>query len=235
MLESCAATFKEVDGAWFTSHVNENLAEVAEVVAAVRRRLTTSTPTTGTGWSARSSVLAHNVHPTDEELAAARQPRSASVAHCPTSNSALGSGLFPLRRHLEHGVRVAMGSDVGAGTGLLDAQGGAAGLLHAAAARRRGAAPDLGAPALARDRRGRRRARPGRRGRRPVGGQAVRRDLGAARSPATRSTSACCNAQVGRRRAGQGLRARHDVRHRRRLGRRRPDRRRPLADPPPLS
>jgi len=40
------------------------------------------------------------------------------VAHCPTSNSALGSGLFPLRRHLEHGVRVALGSDVGAGTGF---------------------------------------------------------------------------------------------------------------------
>ena len=40
------------------------------------------------------------------------------TAHCPTSNSALGSGLFPLRRHVEHGVGVALGSDVGAGTGL---------------------------------------------------------------------------------------------------------------------
>jgi guanine deaminase len=40
------------------------------------------------------------------------------VSHCPTSNSALGSGLFPLRRHVEHGVGVALGSDVGAGTGL---------------------------------------------------------------------------------------------------------------------
>jgi len=42
----------------------------------------------------------------------------ASVAHCPTSNSALGSGLFPLRRHVEHGIGVALGSDVGAGSGL---------------------------------------------------------------------------------------------------------------------
>ncbi len=40
------------------------------------------------------------------------------AAHCPTSNSSLGSGLFPLRRHIEHGVGVALGSDVGAGTGL---------------------------------------------------------------------------------------------------------------------
>ena len=40
------------------------------------------------------------------------------VAHCPTSNAALGSGLFPLRRHVEHGARVALGSDVGGGTGF---------------------------------------------------------------------------------------------------------------------
>ena len=30
----------------------------------------------------------------------------------------LGSGIFSLRRHLEHGVRFGLGTDVGAGTGL---------------------------------------------------------------------------------------------------------------------
>jgi guanine deaminase len=116
MLESCAATFKEVQGSWFTSHVNENLFEVAEV-----RRLFGGTNYVHTyanhGLVDRSSVLAHNVHPVDEELALLAS-QGASVAHCPTSNSALGSGLFPLRRHLDHGVRVALGSDVGAGTGF---------------------------------------------------------------------------------------------------------------------
>jgi guanine deaminase len=63
----------------------------------------------------RRSVLAHNVHPTDLELDALAAT-GASVAHCPSSNSALGSGLFPLRRHVERGVRVALGTDVGAGT-----------------------------------------------------------------------------------------------------------------------
>jgi guanine deaminase len=63
------------------------------------------------------SVLAHNVHPDDAELAVLAE-HGASVSHCPTSNCALGSGLFPLRRHIEHGVRVALGSDVGAGAGL---------------------------------------------------------------------------------------------------------------------
>ncbi|MFC6667398.1 amidohydrolase family protein [Deinococcus radiopugnans] len=41
-----------------------------------------------------------------------------SAAHCPCSNSALGSGLFPLRRHLNAGVHVALGTDVGGGTGF---------------------------------------------------------------------------------------------------------------------
>src|SRR5260370_31584516 len=40
------------------------------------------------------------------------------ASHCPTSNRGLGSGLFPLRGHIEHGVRGALGSDVGAGAGL---------------------------------------------------------------------------------------------------------------------
>jgi guanine deaminase len=57
------------------------------------------------------------VHPSDEELALLAA-RGATISHCPTSNSALGSGLFPLRRHVTSGVHVALGSDVGAGTGF---------------------------------------------------------------------------------------------------------------------
>jgi guanine deaminase len=62
-------------------------------------------------------VLAHNVHPTLPELMTLGR-LGASVAHCPTSNAALGSGLFPLASHLALGVRVGLGSDVGAGTGF---------------------------------------------------------------------------------------------------------------------
>ena len=69
------------------------------------------------GLVTERSVFAHNVHASDAELALMGET-GAWTAHCPTSNSALGSGLFPLRRHIEHGVGVALGSDVGAGTGL---------------------------------------------------------------------------------------------------------------------
>ncbi|CCH89103.1 Guanine deaminase [Modestobacter italicus] len=62
-------------------------------------------------------MLAHNVHPTDDELALLRS-RGTSIAHCPTSNAALGSGIYSLARHVTAGVWVALGSDVGAGTGF---------------------------------------------------------------------------------------------------------------------
>jgi guanine deaminase len=41
-----------------------------------------------------------------------------SIAHCPCSNAALGSGIFPLQRHLDACVHVAFGTDIGAGTGF---------------------------------------------------------------------------------------------------------------------
>ena len=116
MLASCAATLADLDGAWFTSHVNENLREIDEVAALFGGASYVDTYDRH-GLVTRRSVLAHDVHPTDPELATLAE-RGASVAHCPTSNAALGSGLFPLRRHVEAGVRVALGSDVGAGTGF---------------------------------------------------------------------------------------------------------------------
>jgi guanine deaminase len=116
MLASCAATFEETAGSWFTSHVNENRAEIAEVA-----RLFDGAAYVDTydrhGLVTERSVLAHNVHPSPPELSLLAA-RGAAVAHCPTSNAALGSGLFPLREHVDAAVRVAIGSDVGAGTGF---------------------------------------------------------------------------------------------------------------------
>lgn len=115
MLAACGRVMKEIDGLYFTSHVNENKREVEEVEELFSGLDYTSTYDVH-GLLGRRSVLAHDVHPKDEELSM-MAARGTSVAHCPTSNSALGSGLFPLRRHVEQGVWVALGSDVGAGTG----------------------------------------------------------------------------------------------------------------------
>src|SRR5919202_4261296 len=116
MLEACAAL---CDGAevFQTSHINENPAEiqaVGELFPWARDYLETYERF---GLVGRRSVFAHDVHVSDAELrrlAAAR----ASVAHCPSSNAFLASGIFSMRRHVEHGVHFALGTDIGAGTGL---------------------------------------------------------------------------------------------------------------------
>ncbi len=117
VLAACAAVLGDVEGACFTSHVNENHVEVATVAGQFPDRAHYVDTYDHHGLLGPLSVLAHNVHPTESELAV-MAARASSVAYCPTSNSALGSGIFPLRRHVAAGVRVALGSDVGAGTGF---------------------------------------------------------------------------------------------------------------------
>jgi guanine deaminase len=117
LLDSCAALLDDVPGSLVTSHLNENPAEIQRV----RELFPGSASYLGTyadhGLLGPTSVFAHDVHPTGDELGAIASA-GAAVAHCPTSNLMLGSGLFPMRAHLDAGVRVALGSDVGAGTGL---------------------------------------------------------------------------------------------------------------------
>ncbi|MGX9294745.1 guanine deaminase [Tsukamurella paurometabola] len=117
MLDSGAALAADVPGLWFTSHINENPAEIAAVIDQFPGSADYLDTYHRHGLIHERSVLAHNAHPTDAELAL-MAGAGASVAHCPTSNSALASGSFPLRRHLDHGVTVALGTDVGAGSGF---------------------------------------------------------------------------------------------------------------------
>ena len=102
---------------WVTSHLNENLDEVAGVAALFPEAIDYLDTYDRAGLLGRRTILAHNVHPSDRELGRMAEVGAVS-AHCPTSNSTLASGFFPLRRHIESGVRVALGTDVGAGTGF---------------------------------------------------------------------------------------------------------------------
>jgi guanine deaminase len=117
MLEVCQTLLREHSGLLFQTHLNENLEEIAEVsrlfpwagdYLAVYERF---------GLVGARSVLAHNVHATEDVLRRLAAS-GAAVAHCPSSNASLGSGFFSLGRHVTCGVRVALGTDVGAGTGF---------------------------------------------------------------------------------------------------------------------
>jgi cytosine/adenosine deaminase-related metal-dependent hydrolase len=62
------------------------------------------------GWAGEDVWYAHGVHVNDEEIGA-MAAAGTGVAHCPTSNMLLGSGIAPLRRYREAGVRVGLGVD----------------------------------------------------------------------------------------------------------------------------
>lgn len=99
------------------THINESPAEIAQVAELFPWARDYLETYERFGLVTPRSVFAHNVHVTDSELSRLGAARS-YVAHCPSSNMFIGSGLFDLRRHLAHGVRLALGSDVGGGTGF---------------------------------------------------------------------------------------------------------------------
>jgi guanine deaminase len=117
MLSVCQALVRENPDSLFTTHINENRREIEQVARlfpwaadylAVYERF---------DLIGAHSVLAHNVHACAAELQRLAASGS-TIAHCPSSNAALGSGIFPMRRHIEAGVRFALGTDVGGGTGF---------------------------------------------------------------------------------------------------------------------
>lgn len=63
------------------------------------------------------AIMAHCVHSPKQEIKLMAQ-RDVYAAHCPESNLNLSSGIAPVRRLLEAGVKTGLGSDIAAGTQL---------------------------------------------------------------------------------------------------------------------
>ena len=100
------------------SHLSENVSEIAWVAelepesksygdAYNRYGLFGQTPT----------IMAHCVWTQGAELELMKQ-NGVMVAHCPTSNFNLSSGMAPIRSLLDEGVRIGLGSDISGGHDL---------------------------------------------------------------------------------------------------------------------
>jgi 5-methylthioadenosine/S-adenosylhomocysteine deaminase len=112
-----AAGYAAESGLLLHTHVSENPGEVE----LVRRRtgLGNVRYLDETGLLTGKTCVAHAVHtdPDDRELLATRRT---SVAHCPTSNMRLGSGICPVTDLVRAGVNVSLGSDGAACNNSLD-------------------------------------------------------------------------------------------------------------------
>jgi len=117
LLEACGLLARELPDVLVTTHLNETPEEIEVVRTSFPSSADYLAVYEAAGLVGPRSVFAHDVHVTDAELGRLAAA-GAVVAHCPSSNQLIGSGLFPWRRHREHGVRVALGSDVGGGAQL---------------------------------------------------------------------------------------------------------------------
>ena len=98
------------------SHLSENPGEVELV-----HRLFPNAAFYGAGYDYyglfggnTKTVMAHCIYSTDDEIALIKK-NGVYVAHCPASNMNLASGIAPIRRYINEGIRVGLGSDVAGG------------------------------------------------------------------------------------------------------------------------
>jgi len=71
------------------------------------------------GLSGRHVALAHCIHIDEQEMQILKRTRT-NVAHCPSSNLKLGSGIAPITKMLETGISVSLGADGAACNNRLD-------------------------------------------------------------------------------------------------------------------
>lgn len=112
-----AGRLAERHGAFLQTHLSENREELAWVAKLFPEAANYTDVYARHGLLQRRTLLGHGIHLDGPERAAIRAA-GASVVHCPTSNAFLASGTMPLRRWLDEGLAVGLGTDVGAGTTL---------------------------------------------------------------------------------------------------------------------
>jgi guanine deaminase len=116
-LEAAGKLWREHPGTYLQTHLCETREEIAWIKSLfpdcksyldVYHRAKLTGP---------RAVFGHAIHMTEEDFAQCHATGSA-LAHCPTSNLFLGSGLFRVfdAKRKERPVRVGLGTDIGAGT-----------------------------------------------------------------------------------------------------------------------
>ena len=66
------------------------------------------------GTGNQKTIMAHCIYSTDEEIELIKK-NGVFVAHCPASNMNLASGICPVRKFMDLGVNVGLGSDIAGG------------------------------------------------------------------------------------------------------------------------
>lgn len=100
------------------SHLSENMSEIEWVAELEPESISYGDAYNRYGLFGQTpTIMAHCVWTGGQELELMRRNR-VMVAHCPTSNYNLASGMAPVRSFLDEGLRVGLGSDISGGHDL---------------------------------------------------------------------------------------------------------------------
>ncbi len=116
-MELSGAVWKEHPGTYLQSHISENKAELEWVKELYPERKSYVDVYQHYGQLGPRAIYGHGVHFTETDFRTFAETGTA-IAHCPTSNLFLGSGLFRLERAMtgSPAVRTGLATDLGGGT-----------------------------------------------------------------------------------------------------------------------
>jgi len=116
-LTAAGALVREHEGVHVQSHVSENTAEIALVASLYPQAASYLDVYARHGLTGPRTIYGHGVHLAEADFAFLHDTGTA-LAHCPTSNNFLGSGLFRLAAAArpDRPVRTGLATDLGGGT-----------------------------------------------------------------------------------------------------------------------
>lgn len=114
-LASAGRLHAEYPTTYIQTHLSENRGEIESVLSLYPGHADYLEVYERAGLLTDRSIFGHCVHLTDREYRRLGET-GGIIAHCPTSNLFLGSGLFDMRKANHYGIRTTLATDVGAGT-----------------------------------------------------------------------------------------------------------------------
>ncbi|MCW8803513.1 MAG: amidohydrolase family protein [Ignavibacteriaceae bacterium] len=108
LLKQTKEIMKDFQGSIYHTHSSESLKEINEV----RKRFHKENIEyfDSIGVLDNHTVLAHCVHTSDNERKMLKD-KNTRIAHCPSANLKLGSGIAPIPQYLKEGISVTLGAD----------------------------------------------------------------------------------------------------------------------------
>ncbi|MBC8043184.1 MAG: guanine deaminase [Rhizobacter sp.] len=111
------ARLAERYGVYVQTHLAENAAELAEVKRLFPKFKSYTDVYRKAGLLTPKTIAAHGIYLSDAELKIIEHTET-KLAHCPTSNRFLKSGIMPFRKYQQRGLSLGLGTDVAGGYSL---------------------------------------------------------------------------------------------------------------------